>query len=256
MISSLASRAGLDRSAVLANAFLASKRRILVGLAVVGAAAVGLAGVAHPLWSAVLLGLLAPWLVLGRDAARVRAGVREGIRMAPGCTRWVLAELAPPLAVVAVGALVAARGMPLVSLCLFVWGAALVTLADALDRRSARAASAWMALLVPCLILLTAPLWAAGWFSAPGLGHWPASLAIALHPAGMVVSATGHAALQDPVFYRWTLSGVVEARPLAWWVGACFHGGLALLGAYAATRAARRPTPSRVGPADVHRSFT
>lgn len=241
---------------MLPNAFRESRLRLLVGLGVVGVAGVSLAGVAHPLWSAVLLGLLAPWLVLGRDAARMRAGVREGIRLAPNGGRWVIAELAPPLALCAVAAAVFARGAPGVTLCLFAWSAALVSVADALDRRSAHPASAWIALMLPIALLLTAPLWAAGWFSAPGLSHWPASLSVALHPAGMTVAASGQAALQDPVFYRWTLSGVVEARPLGWWIGASFYGFVALCGVGAARRAARRPSRSLIGVTDAQRSFT
>lgn len=236
---------------MLLTAFRQSKHRLLLGLGCVAVAGVGLAGVAHPLWAAVLAGLAAPWLVLGRDAGRARAGVREGVRLAPDGGRWVLAELAPPLAVVAIAAIVGARGAPIVALCLFTWFAALVTLADALDRRGTHAASAWTTLCLGVAPLLTLPVWLAGWFSEPGLGHWPASLAVALHPAGMAISASGHAALQDPVFYRWTLSGVVEAHPLSWGVGAAFYATLALGGVFLTLRAARQPSRTLIGVTDA-----
>jgi hypothetical protein len=226
---------------VLRAAFIESKLRLLVGAGVLGIAAIDLAGAGSTLWSAVLLGLLAPWLVLGRDARRLRRGVRDGLRLAPNGGRWVLAELAPPLSLVAVGALLGAGGKPAPAVCLFCWGAWLVTLADAFDRRSARAGAAWLAVLIPALALLTMPLWLAGLFGQSDWAPWPATLSVGLHPAGMALAGAGKAALQDPIFYRWTLSGVVEAHPLSWLYGAAFYMALAALAVGAAMRAARRP---------------
>ena len=212
---------------MLRAAFIQSRLRLLVGAGVLGVAAMDLAGAASPLWSAVLLGLLAPWLVLGRDAERVRRGVREGQRLAPKGGRWVLVELAPPLTLVAVGALLGAGGEIVPALCLFCWGAWLVTLADAFDRRLARAGAAWLAVLLPALAILTMPLWLAGLFGHADWAPWPATLSVGLHPAGMALAGAGKAALQDPVFYRWTLSGVVEAHPLSWLHGAALYAALA-----------------------------
>ena len=226
---------------MLRAAFIQSKLRLLIGAGVIGVAAMDLAGAGSPLWSAVLLALLAPWLVLGRDADRVRRGVREGLRLAPRGGRWVLSELAPPLTLVALGALLGAGGDPIPAVCLFCWGAWLVTLADAFDRRTARAGAAWLAVLLPAAALLTMPLWLAGLFGQPAWAPWPATLSVGLHPTGMALAGAGKAALQDPIFYRWTLSGVVEAYPLSWLYGAAFYAILAAGAVVAATRAARRP---------------
>ena len=226
---------------MLRAAFIQSKLRLLIGAGVLGIAAMDLAGAGSALWSAVLLGLLAPWLVLGRDTQRLSSGIREGLRLAPNGGRWVVAELAPPLSLVAIGALLGAGGQPIPALCLFCWGAWLVAMADAFDRRSARAGAAWLAVLIPALALLTMPLWLAGLFGDAALAPWPATLSVGLHPAGMALAGAGKAALQDPVFYRWTLSGVVEAYPLSWLYGAAFYMALAALAVGAAIRAARRP---------------
>lgn len=226
---------------MLRAAFIQSKLRLLVGAGVLAVAAMDLAGAGSAIWSAVLLGLLAPWLVLGRDARRLRTGVREGLRLSPKGGQWVLFELAPPLSLVALGALLGARGEGVPALCLFCWGAWLVTLADAFDRRSARAGAAWLAVLLPAIAVLTMPLWLAGLFGQSEWAPWPATLSVGLHPAGMALAGAGKAALQDPVFYRWTLSGVVEAHPLSWLYGAAFYLALAALSVGASMRAARRP---------------
>lgn len=232
-------------AAVLHYALRAYARRALVGL-VVGALVASLlpsspSSRAH--LAALLVGLGAPWLVLGRDAARRRDGFREALRTSRRAGRLVLLELLPPLGVLAVAVALMAAGVSGVTLALFAWGAAGVTAADALDRRATHAGAAWAAVATATLALYTAPWWLAPLMGC-GLGHWPATLGFGLHPAATALVGGGRAALQDNFFYTWTLSGLVDARPLPASVGIVFHFALAAGGAIFATFAARRPTRS------------
>ncbi len=184
--------------------------------------------------------LLAPWLVLGRDVRRVREGWRAaGLARRGGRLVWL--ELVPALLIVAVGALVGAGGRWQPALALFAWGGALVALADAFDRRWSRAGPAWVGVLSVALVLWTAPLWLAPFFGRTEIAPWIASGSVGIHPAAVALTAAGRPALQDPVFYSLTLSGVVEARPLSWLWGATFFAFTAFVGATLAVRAARRP---------------
>lgn len=229
---------------MLRAAFIRARLRLLSGVVIIAATAAICAGSAHAIWYAVGLSLCAPWLVLGRDAARIARGEREGLRLAPRGARFVAAEWAPALLLIAGGALAFAGGQPAPALCLFTWTSALVLWADALDRRTSQAGAAWLGVLLPALLILSAPLWMAGWFGQSDWAPWPATLSVGLHPVGMSLAAAGKAALQDPVFYRWTLSGVVEAHPLNWLFGAALYGTLSCLAALAALGAARRPSRS------------
>ena len=184
--------------------------------------------------------LLAPWLVLGRDAERAREGWRTSALARRG-GRLVLLELVPALLVVAACALAGTGGRWQPALALFAWGGALVALADALDRRWTRAGPAWVGVLTGALAVWTAPLWLAPWFGQTGLAPWIASGSVGLHPAAVALVAAGRPALQDPLFYSLTLSGVVEARPLSWSWGTTLFALTAFVGATLAVRAARRP---------------
>ncbi len=218
--------------------FHRARWRLLLGVAVILAVSAALPAAAGPrIWTLASLGLLAPWLVLGRDAVRAREGWRIAGR-APRGAALVLLELVPPLLVVGLGAALSASAAGWVLLS---WGAAMVCVADALDRRWTRPGPAWVGLLVSALVLWTAPLWLAPWFGRTALAPWIASGSVAAHPAGAALAAAGFAALQDPVFYRFTLSGVVEARPLSGAWGASLFTTTALAGAAMAVRAARRP---------------
>ena len=95
------------------------------------------------------------------------------------------------------------------------------------------------------VVVLTAPLWVAGWLG--GASHWPGTLAVGLHPAAAALAGGGHATLQDPVLYRWSLSGVVEVRPLPWWPATLTFLGLAMVMARAALHSARRPVAAWAG---------
>jgi len=184
--------------------------------------------------------LLAPWMVLGRDARRVREGWRSaGVARRGAWLVWL--ELLPALALVALVALVGAGGRLQPALALFAWGASLVAVADAADRRWGRAGPAWLGVCAAATALWTAPLWLAPWFGRTDLAPWLASGSVGLHPAGVALAAAGRPALQDPVFYTLTLSGVVEARPLSWAWGSSLFMLTAIVGGALGVRASRRP---------------
>ncbi|MEZ4470161.1 MAG: hypothetical protein R3F60_05015 [bacterium] len=227
-------------------AFREARWRLAVGGAIALTTPAWLPDAPSPrLWSLAAFALLAPWLVLGRDARRVEADLRTPLASTRGLPRWVAAELAPPLLVVAAGALVG-TGLDLPAAApLFAWGAFLVCLADALDRRSARAGAAWVGVLVVGLVVLAAPLWVAGWLG--GASHWPGTLAVGLHPAAAALAGSGHATLQDPLLYRWSLSGVVEVRPLPWWPAVVAFLALAAVASWGAVQSARRPVTAWAG---------
>lgn len=215
--------------------------RFALGLCVVLTAPLWLpAAPSARIWTLTALALLAPWLVLGRDARSNAEGWRAALCDAPRAGRLVLLELIPPLLVVALGAIVGTGGVGLPALVAFTWAAALVCLADALDRRLGRPGPAWVAIFTFALALLTAPLWLAFAFGG-ALAPWIATLAIGLHPAAATLAAAGQSTLQDPVFYTYTLSGVIEVRPIGWLGGAALFTVLALVGALRAIRAIRRP---------------
>ncbi len=215
--------------------------RLIVGLVLATTTPIWLpADPSLRLWALTAFALVAPWLVLGRDARRIAAGLREPLRGASTLGRLVGAELVPAMGVLVVGALVGTGAQPAAALALFAWGFFLVALADALDRRSARAGAAWIIVVTVALSIVTAPLWLAGWFNT-AYGHWPATLAVGLHPAGAALVGAGRVTLQDPVFYIWTLSGVVEVRALGWWPGTALYLGLATIACFFSLRNARRP---------------
>ncbi len=194
------------------------------------------------IWALVAVALLAPWLVLGRDARSSVEGWRLALCDVPRAGRLVLLELLPPLAVVAVGAVVGTGGLGAPALALFAWGAALVCGADALDRRLGRPGPAWVALFSVALAVLTAPLWLAFAF-----GHGPlATWVVGLHPAAATLAAAGQSTLQDAIFYTFTLSGVVEVRPLPWGWGAAASGLVAVVAGIRAMRAVRRAPANAV----------
>jgi hypothetical protein len=188
------------------------------------------------------LGALAvPWLVLGRDAARRREGLRDALRIAPRAGRLVLAELAPGLLVIATAVGVTLFRTPAAAFALFAWGALLLCAADALDRRAPTAGAAWAALWIGAIAWLALPLWAARWFGAQALAPWPSTLAVGLHPTAAALAGAHLPTLQDRWFYSLTLSGVIETRPLPWFYGAGTLALAALLAAALAVRGARIP---------------
>lgn len=218
-----------------------ARTRFALGLAFVLAMPLWLpAAPSARIWTLVALGLLAPWLVLGRDARASAEGWRAALCDVPRAGRMVLLELVPPLAVVLVAAIVGTGGFGAPALALFAWGAGLVCAADALDRRIGRPGPAWVAVFTFALAVLTAPVWLAFAFGNAPTAPWIATLAVGLHPAASTLAAAGQSTLQDPVFYTYTQSGVVEVRPLGWGWGAAAFALVALAGGLRATRAVRR----------------
>lgn len=213
----------------------------------VGAAAVVAVGLLLPidaaarLWWGVALAGGVPWMVLGRERARRDAGLTAAQAVAPRGGRLALLELLPGLAVGFAGAVVVARAVPEATMGLGLWAAALLCIADAADRHLGHAGAAWLVTLACALLVLAAPLALGPWMGRTDAAPWLATGAIAAHPAAVALTGAGLPALQDPFFYRFTLSGVVEVRPLPWYSGAAVHLAVAALAAGLARRAARRP---------------
>ncbi len=226
---------------VLAFALRASLRRCLVALPLGGALALALpeGTSARVLTSTLAMGLAAPWLVLGRDAARRADGFRESVRNGRRTARLVLSELIVPTLTVGLLAVLWARGAGGSALALGLWGAAVLGLADGFDRRAVHPGAAAIATLSLVGLVLAMPWWLSPWMGQ-GLGHGLATVAFGLHPAGIAHAAAGRTVLQDPLFYTWTLSGTVDARPVGALHGLFFLGALVLLGAGWSVRSARR----------------
>lgn len=184
-----------------------------------------------------LLSLLSPWLVIGREAGRRARGLRRPLAGAVRLPWLVLLELLMPLALIFV---MAALNAPLrAALSLTAFNAALLSFADALDRAEGRGGEAWAKIALWSGLLFTAPLWLAPFYGLASLAPWVASCGVGLHPLASALAGAGRVTLQDPYFYQWTLSGVLEVRPLSWAWGAGLYALAAALGARLAVRAAR-----------------
>ena len=160
-----------------------------------------------------------PLLVLGRDQRRRVEGSRFAMRLTPGASRLALFELVPGLFVSAVWASVLTRSgsgfEPAAAIVLALFYFTVVAVSDAFDRRSADAGEASVRVMGALAVWLTLPV-ILGPIFGRGYGHWPATLAVGMNPAGAVLAAQGRTALQDPIFYTYTWSGMVDARPLPW----------------------------------------
>lgn len=200
-------------------------------------------GLADRLRLLALLTLLSPWLVLGREARRRQRGLRRAMAMTPRLWRLVLLELLLPLTPVWVLAWLNAPWEAALSLTAF--SAALMSFADALDRRSGQAGEAWVKIFFASGLIFTAPLWLAPFYGLPGLSPWVATYGVGLHPLASALAASGRVTLQDPYFYEWTLSGVLEVRPLGWTWGAGVYALAAAAGTLVAIRGARAPQRRR-----------
>ena len=225
-----------------------SASRVMVGFAAVLGLAVWLPEALNlRLWiTAASVALLAPWLVLGRDRLRRRQGWRDAVATSLARRRLVLAELLGPALVVLAAGLVAARGALAPSLALALWGWAMIASADALDRHRDAPGAAWLACVFGATVLWTAPWWLARWFGRTALAPHLSSNAVALHPAGTALAAAELPTLQDPLFYKYTLSGVVEALPSSWLRGALFFGVITLVALSLSVRAAGQIKSRRI----------
>jgi hypothetical protein len=226
---------------VLAFALRASFRRCVAALPLGGAWTFILPeSPSVRVWCTTLaVGLVGPWLVLGRDASRRADGFREAVRLGRRSARLVLAELLGPAVTLAALALLWSGGAGLPALVTTLWGVAVLALADGFDRRAPHAGAAAVSTLVVVGLLLATPWLCSPWMGQ-GLGHWVATLTFGLHPAGIAHAAAGRAVLQDPFFYTWTLSGTVDARPMAALHGLVFLSVLAVFAAGFSVRSARR----------------
>lgn len=215
--------------------------RLIVGVIAAATAPLWLPSIpSDRLWALAAAVAVAPWLVIGRDLRRRANGFRAALQIAPRAGRWVMLEMAPPLAVVALSAILGTGGRWAPAIALTVWGAAVTCLADGLDRRCTRPGSAWVVSWVVILAVWTSPLWLGAWFGTTEHAPWVSTLAVGLHPTAIALNAAGLATLQDPWFYGVTLGGVVESYALDWRWGAA---GYALIAAAAIgwdVRVARR----------------
>ncbi|MCB9524395.1 MAG: hypothetical protein H6702_13635 [Myxococcales bacterium] len=224
---------------MLRLAWRVNRWRLLVGILFAGSALVWLPPLGAPrLWCAAAALTLTPWLVLGRERARADAGWGRAARRARRAAALIALELALPAGVVVLAAAVGAGGQWAPALALAVWGLAGLASADALDRRRAEGGAAWLGWLAVALVVWSAPLWLAPWYGRTAIAPALASSAVGYHPAGMALAAAGLPTLQDPWFYDWSLSGVVEALPTPWYRGVTAWAVVAALGAVAALRTA------------------
>jgi len=211
---------------LLRTALARGRVRAAVGLVCAMVFAVAApSGVRERAWAAATAMMAAPWLVLGRTDRLRAEGWADALRSARTPWRWVAAELAAPWAVVMLGALAGGAGELGATAALAGWGTFCVTLADALDRRTVHAGSAAALTHAVLLALFTAPWWLAPLLGR-GLGHGLATWTFGTHPAAVALAATERSPLQDALFYRWTLSGTVDARPMPWALGLAFWWGL------------------------------
>lgn len=211
---------------LLRTALARGRLRAAVGLVCV--ALFALAAPSNPserVWVSAAAMMVGPWLVLGRtDRLRVERW-DAALRCARAPWRWVAAELALPLGLVMMGAVAGGAGALGATAALAGWGTFCVALADALDRRTVHAGSAAALTYAVLLVAFTAPWWLAPLFGR-GLGHGLATWAFGTHPAAVALAATERSPLQDALFYRWTLSGSVDARPMPWTLGLSLWWGL------------------------------
>jgi len=193
---------------------------------VLGFAVAAPEGTSERAWLAAAAMMAAPWLVLGRMDRLRTEGWSGALRGARAPWRWVAAELSAPWGLVLLGACVGGAGKLAPSAALAGWGIFCVTLADALDRRTVHAGAAAALTHAVLLALFSAPWWLAPLFGH-GLGHGLATWTFGTHPAAVTLAATARSPLQDAFFYRWTLSGTIDARPMPWTFGLAFWWAMA-----------------------------
>ena len=175
-------------------------------------------GASERMWVAATAMMASSWLVIGRTDQLRGEGWQRALRGARTPERWIAAELAAPWSVVALGALVGGGGALAATAALAGWGLFCVTLADAADRRCAHAGSAATLTFAVLLVVFTAPWWLAPMLGR-GLGHGLATWTFGTHPVAVSLAALERSPLQDATFYKWTLSGTVDARPMHWTSG-------------------------------------
>ena len=171
------------------------------------------------LWLGVGLGLLCPLLVLGRRRSLNREAYALILQSLPRQRRWQLLGLTPAFFIVSLWSIMIAQGSWQLGVIYLSWGIACVSLADLFDKRQVRIAEAWGWSVLFILALGTAPFWGALFFGRTAFSPWIATLCISAHPVYTGLKSIGKHALQDPLLYEITQSGLVEVHPLPWWFG-------------------------------------
>jgi len=180
------------------------------------------------LWGA-LIGLLAPLLVLGRRAQLKRAAYDKFSRTLKHPRRWELQGIFPSLTIIALWSIAVSRTNLREALIYFSWYLMCLMIGELFDVRRERLGEAWAYTALCILALISTPLWGALWFGVTPLSPWIASLSLGLNPVFSAAASLGHSVLQDPILYRYTLSGLVEVRTFAWWLAPLFYLTLSLI---------------------------
>lgn len=191
------------------------------------------------IWVLSLAAVLMPLMVIGREAQRRRSDMRAALQLAPHAGRLVGLEVLPALTVASL-ACALGTGNIAATLTLVAWAMALTLVADGVDRATGQAGAAWVVAATVAVVAHLAPVLLAPAFGAEPTTPWVLSSAVAMHPAGAALAAAGLPTLQDPIFYTFTLSGVLEARPMSWFWGAGAFLSVAILAFGRALRVARR----------------
>ena len=201
-----------------------SMRRILAGIVLVFVVGFLLPStMTERLWIGSLFGLACPLLVLGRRRSLNREVYAVILSSLPHPRRWQIWGLSPAFFIIALWSVMIAQGSLKLSFTLFCWGVCCVSLADLFDKRKARLGDAWSSSILSITILVTAPFWGALWFGRTVFSPWIATLCLGAHPTISGLKSLGMVALQDPLLYRITQSGLVEIQPLPWWAGAFLY---------------------------------
>ena len=195
-------------------------------------------------WAFVGISVLLPVLLIGRMGRRNEQGWAEESAIAPEAGRLYLVDLLLALAPAVCLGILGGWGQWTAVVALSSWSVAVICFADLLDRAIGDVRVVWLLFLVSLTLYLSCPLWLAPAFGRTGLAPWLATLTVGLNPAAVVLAAFEQPTLQDPLLYRFTLSGVVEVRPLWWGWGAIVYSvGTALsIGTCIYLRRGPRPT--------------
>lgn len=169
------------------------------------------------LWGAAL-GLLAPLLALGRRELLNRAAYHHYQRTLTHPRLWELKGLLPAFSILIFWSLLVSQAQGPLFVVYLSWYSLCLLIGDFFDVKRERLGEAWAYTSVVLISLITAPLWGALWFGETPFTPWVATLSIGLHPTFAAVSSSAEVALQVPLLYQNTLSGLVEVRSLPWWI--------------------------------------
>lgn len=181
------------------------------------------------LWSGLSFGLLCPLLVLGRRRSLNREVYALILSALPRQRRWQIWGLTPAFFVVGLWSMLIAQGAWQIGLIFLSWGVACVSLSDFFDKKRGKLAEAWGWASLTIIGLASAPFWGALLFGRTAFSPWIATFCMNAHPVYAGLKSVGRHALQDPLLYEITQSGLVEVSPLPWWFGSLVLFGLSAL---------------------------